>query len=149
MKKDCYEELEGRDIGNPFTLLLYAFRAGKTNDCVEILTNIHFYLFRKRPPASLRKQWIKELAGSSAKCPRRDFIMKIVRNRTRSDRCYFVRLTETDCGLDYSNESNAMGLEFGPRAQIVRRGFQLCGLYLDESSSQTKGAKCNQKDGKG
>lgn len=123
-----YKELEGRDEGNPFTLLSYAFREGKTDECLEILTNIHSYLFRKSPSASLRDQWKKELVTPVAKAPRRDFNMKIVRNRTRSDRCYFVRLTEYDCGLEYSNESNTMGLECGPHSRIVRRGFQLHGL---------------------
>lgn len=122
------KEPGGRDEGNPFTLLSYAFREGKTDECLEILTNIHFYLFRKPPSASLRKRWKKELATPAAEAPGREFDMKIVRNRTRSDRYYFVRLTEADCGLEYSNESNTMGLECGPHSQIVRRGFQLHGL---------------------
>ena len=127
---DGYNELEGESYGNPFTLLRYAFREGKIRECLEILANIHFYLFRKAPSTSLLKQWKKELAGPPPPkgAPGRDFTMKIVRNRTRSDRCYFVRVTEEDCSLDYSNESNTMGLELGPHRRIVRRGFQLHGM---------------------
>lgn len=127
---DGYNELEGQSCGNPFTLLRYAFREGKSRECLEILANIHFYLFRKPPSASLLKQWKDELAGPLPPKgpPGRDFTMKIVRNRTRSARCYFVRVTEVDCFLDYSNQSNTMGLEFGPHRRIVRRGFQLVGM---------------------
>lgn len=123
-----YKELEGRGEGNPFTLLSYAFREGKIEECIEILTNIYFYLVRKAPSASLKKKWRKELASPIKVAPRREFEIKVVRNRKRSSRCYFILLTQHDCGLEYSNESNTLGLECGPHSHIVRRGFQLHGL---------------------
>lgn len=124
---DFFKELGGLPTGNPFTLFAYAFRQGRKDECLEILTNIHFYIFRKAPTAALRKLWKRELGSPADRYVNRDFTIKIVRNRVKSDRHYYLELRSDECVLNYSDESNAMSLDCGPQLNIVRRGLQLEG----------------------
>lgn len=120
---------KSEESGNPFTLIPKLYRAGKTDEMLDVLTGIYYYLRRKQPSRVLRSGWKRELGGEN--CSGGDFLM--VCDGRRHTHGYFIRLRidahgprYDDCYLDYDNGNLAISAD-GHKSLVARRARQLLG----------------------